>query len=123
MLPSRLTLSFAEGDHDSGVDESTQGGNGAVAGGGGGGPVVAAPTTQKKRETSRIPMKTPPQSPTKSMTPSTRAAARQARTTTGYGSQRFRSQSVPKPAFSAFGGTPGKEKKGATTAAAAETKA
>lgn len=78
--------SVSEGDHDSGVDESTQGG-------------------------SRIPKQTPPQqqpqqppmSPAKS---ATGARPRIPRSKSATKANRLRSQSVPKPAFSPFGSTP-----------------
>ena len=82
-----LHIFFPEGDHDSGVDESTQRGS----------PRKGAATNG-----SRLPKKTPPQSPTKAGGARSRPGGRGHAATAA---SKARSQSVPKP-FSTFGATP-----------------
>lgn len=79
-INSPIFLFLSEGDHDSGVDESTQ------------------RDSPKKGSGSRIPKKTPPQSPSKTR-------SRPGRGPGGTGRPPVRSQSVPKP-FSSFGSAP-----------------
>ena len=95
-------VAVSEGDHDSGVDESTQGGSRIPK---------KTPRPQQAPPANQQQPK-PPTSPAKSAT-ATGARARIPRSKSATKANRLRSQSVPKPAFSPFGTTPTeREKKG-----------